>query len=211
MDTPGHTNHVDPAVNDARRGGDVPPGGDYLTFTLAGVACAVPLAEVHEALRAIPPAVPLPDSPPWLLGIFPWRSDLLGLIDPAPVLTGKPRAARPPWRTTGAPGISQLAPSGRIAAPAPGGAAVVMGDDAVRVALAVDALGELVALPNQQRLPPVSGAPILTRYCTGVGTAPGRGARYAMLAVGPLLRDVVAALTERPEDVTEDVEGERHE
>jgi chemotaxis signal transduction protein len=170
--------------------------GDCLAFTVEGVACAVPLTDVHEVLPAIPTAVPLPDSPPWLLGIFPWRSNLLGLIDPAPVLTGKPRATRPPWRTAGAPGITPTATAGRVAGPFPGGSAVVLGDEAVSIALAVDTLGELLHLPDQRLLPPAGSAPVLARYCAGVGAPEAHGPRYAVLAVRPLLRDVVVALTE---------------
>jgi chemotaxis signal transduction protein len=120
-----------------------------LLFVCAGVPCAAPLAELREALPTLPRTTPLPFSPPWLLGLFPLRTEIIGLVDPVPMLTGAGagRAAtepRPdPWNTArgwAADAQSALAAVGAQAEPWRWGAASGMGA-ALGVPLGTDVFG----------------------------------------------------------------------
>ncbi|MEO7003725.1 MAG: hypothetical protein ABI274_18235 [Ktedonobacterales bacterium] len=77
------------------------PAGQHqlLLFTCGHIRCAAPLAELRKGPRLLPPLVPLPFSPPWLLGIFLHQSasEIIGLADPMPILTGDPTATGGPW------------------------------------------------------------------------------------------------------------------
>src|SRR5579875_1764982 len=64
-------------------------GVEHLLFVCANLPCAAPLAELREALPALPRTTPLPFSAPWLLGIFPLRTEIIGLADPVPMLLGQ--------------------------------------------------------------------------------------------------------------------------
>lgn len=70
-----------------------------LLFTCGAIQCAAPLAELRGGPTIAPPIVPLPFSPPWLLGVFLHlsASEILGLADPLPMLTGDPTATGGPW------------------------------------------------------------------------------------------------------------------
>jgi len=109
-------------------------GIEHLLFVCAGVPCAAPLAELREALPTMPRTTQLPFSPPWLLGLFPLRTEIIGLVDPTPLLTGAGRTAnnaRPdPWNATrswAADAQSALAAVGAQAEPWRWGAAAGVG------------------------------------------------------------------------------------
>jgi chemotaxis signal transduction protein len=57
-----------------------------LLFWIGETLYASPLQTLREALPLIPAFTLLPFSPPWLLGVFPLRTDLVTLIDPQPFL-----------------------------------------------------------------------------------------------------------------------------
>lgn len=122
-------------------------GAEHLLFVCAGVPCAAPLAELREALPTMPHTTQLPFSPPWLLGLFPLRTEIIGLVDPVPLLTGAGRAgvaARPDhWNATrgwAADGQSALAAVGAQAEPWRWGGAPGMGAT-VGGALGTDVFG----------------------------------------------------------------------
>jgi chemotaxis signal transduction protein len=58
-----------------------------LLFWIDETLYASPLQTLREALPLIPAFTSLPFSPPWLLGVFPLRADLVTLIDPQPFLS----------------------------------------------------------------------------------------------------------------------------
>lgn len=108
-------------------------GTEHLLFVCAGVPCAAPLAELREALPTMPQTIPLPFSPPWLLGLFPLRTEIIGLVDPTPLLLGQltTRGSRPDlWNTTrawAADAQTALAAVGAQAEPWRWGAATGLG------------------------------------------------------------------------------------
>jgi chemotaxis signal transduction protein len=57
------------------------PGRQHLVFSIAGITCAAPLAELLEVRLDFPALTPLPFSPPWLLGIFGVHNEPVGLVD----------------------------------------------------------------------------------------------------------------------------------
>jgi chemotaxis signal transduction protein len=105
----------------------VPEGQEYLLFTCGGHSCAVALRDLREVLATVPRTVPLPFSPAWMLGIFPLRAELVGLVDPAPVLFG---GTRPP--DPDPPGFS---------------AVLVAGEGEASLGLAVAAVGDVAVAP----------------------------------------------------------------
>lgn len=66
-----------------------PSGTEHLLFTCAGTECAVPLSSLREVLPTVPRTVHLPFAPEWMLGIFPLRNEMVGLVDPVPLLTSQ--------------------------------------------------------------------------------------------------------------------------
>jgi chemotaxis signal transduction protein len=196
-----------PPVAAARPDGTGAGFDEYLALVLGGTMCAVPLSAVREVLPGTLPVVPLPDSPPWLHGVFHWRGDLIPLIDPLPMLTGDPSRFCQPHRP------ARHVPSGHSAWTTPGGAAigvhggdgsiVVLEDDTPLVALTVDALGPLGAFRSDAGSAEGAICPILVRYiATRIADslmAPAGDAACPILRVGTLLADLVAALAEEGE------------
>ncbi len=124
-------------------------GAEHLLFVCAGVPCAAPLADLREALPTMPRTTPLPFSPPWLLGLFPLRTEIIGLVDPVPMLTGAAaggaaQEARPdPWnaaRGWAADAQAALVAVGAQAEPWRWGAATGMGAT-ISGALGADVFG----------------------------------------------------------------------
>jgi purine-binding chemotaxis protein CheW len=52
----------------------------YLVFSLGGIKYAVPANGVVEIGR-VPPTTPVPNTPPWLLGVTNRRGDILSVVD----------------------------------------------------------------------------------------------------------------------------------
>lgn len=156
-------------------------GSEYLLFTCGEIPCAVPLVHLREVLPALPAPVPLPFSPPWLLGVFPLRLDVLGLVDPTPLLLG------------------HHAPPPQIGSTA---TAIVVGDETL-LALAVSAVGEIALIqPEQISKGGASGesqeggpTAIVAAYVLGRCTTES-GASYALIDMPRLVHDLVRALTE---------------
>lgn len=155
------------------------PSTEYLLFTCRGIACAAPLRELREVLRIVPPSVRMPFSPTWLLGVFTLRTDLLGLVDPSPMLLG---AA---WK-------EQVATT-----PAPV-ATLIVGNDEPLLGLAVGPVGEIVAihpdeiesspLPDDSSVPPT--------YIGGHYQPAGTTDRYAVVELAPFIAALLRALRE---------------
>ena len=129
--------------------GAAPVGDPYLQFTCADVACAAPLTLFREVLPTLPTTVALPFSPPWVLGLFALHTELIGLVDPAPLLFESPglqglSRARTHNGQVIVPGARKApSESWRLAEPESGPTALIIGAADRMLALAVSGVGDL--------------------------------------------------------------------
>jgi chemotaxis signal transduction protein len=162
-------------------------GVEHLLFACADVPCALPLTALREVMRATPKTIPLPHSPPWMHGVFPWQSEIVALVDPAPMLLGRQHLAAvdTPARPAGA---------------RPATMALVMGDGERALAWVVDIVGDIAAVEAKDvkdvRADGGADLPPRERYVTGVFEHAHTGARYALLDAGRLLDDLLDAIAE---------------
>lgn len=175
-----------------------PSGEQFLLFWVGEWPCLAPIAELREALPHVPHHVALPFSPRWLWGIFPLRTDIVALIDPAPMLTHGPEAAR----TQDTVRRLVATPVGAYGQVEPW-RALVVGESDHLVALLADRIGEICALGEEDQRPlDLSGewgtAP-LPRYVTQGYAVNGLERPALALSIARLVEDVFAALEERPD------------
>lgn len=175
-------------------------GQQYLLFWLGAWPCLVRLAELREALPAVPRHVALPFSPRWLWGIFPLRTDIVALIDPLPMLTLGPEAARHASDTSLAP-LASTAGFGLAEPPR----ALVVGEDEHQLALLVDRIGDIYVIRDDDRrplsLPAEPGAAPLPQYVAEAYAVPGLDGEALALRVSKLVEDALSALEERQDHV----------
>ena len=179
-------------------------GTELLVFWCRGIPCALPLTALREVLPAVPSAVYLPFSPAWMLGIFPLRNELVGLVDPAPLLCGPAAATLARFSDQGAdPAASFVDLPGMR----PVRTALVVGAQDRCLAWVVDAVGEIANAPDESLQvvtessglapdSPLAGTPILPRYIAGVYTGPTTGQDCVVLRADALLDDLLIALAE---------------
>jgi chemotaxis signal transduction protein len=173
---------------------------EHLLFWLGETLCLAPLALLREVLPGAPPHVALPFSPTWLWGIFPLRTDLVALVDPAPLLLHGPQAARrmtegESSRVAGRSGANQIEPQ----------RALVVGEGEQVIALVADHLGAICALRQEDREPytpdTTPGAPSpQQKYVAGVYHLPNQSQPALALQIKRLCDDIFAAIEERPAD-----------
>jgi chemotaxis signal transduction protein len=166
--------------------GEQPGGGrdgtQYLLFRCGQTPCAVALTDLREVLPVLPAAVAMPFSPPWLLGLFPLRAELLGLVDPAPLL---------------------LSPTGQAAYEASALAmALVAEDDGVALGLAVAAVGAIALVPPEEVVPitPAAVSAVAPTYAQGIYVSPRGGTPYTVVDLRRLVADLLARLREDAAD-----------
>lgn len=179
----------------------LPAGTGYLRFVCAGRECAVPLLALREVLPAVPQTVYLPFSPDWMLGIFPLRNEMLGLVDPVPFLTR--HDASPAFSEASAPHrVPENAPPGRsgdgVANRRASATALVVGSEDRCLAWAVESVGD-IALVQDGELHYIGEQttrilPFARRYVTGVYTPRESNAQVLVLAAETLLTDLLDAL-----------------
>jgi chemotaxis signal transduction protein len=157
-------------------------GIEYLLFSCRQTPCAAPLHELREVLPSLPRTVHLPFSPPWLLGIFTLRTELLGLVDPAPAL------------------LSAYANEPATPAASPT-TALIVGEGDTLLGLAVTGVGDIALVLPDQLLPisasggrPQAGPYMRARYVPASG-----GPEYAVLDLPRLVTDLLRMLTEGAE------------
>jgi chemotaxis signal transduction protein len=165
--------------------------GEFLTFSCQGIACAAPLTAIREVLTSAPVIASLPDSPPWFRGIFQLRTEILGVAEAGPMLTGEPiGAALPYFSTAGVPGRETL---------------LVVGSGAASLALLVEGVGDIVGLRAHEILVDLVEHPafgmIAPRYRRGVLAPDTNPMRFGLVALDTLLVDMLGALTD-PEVAT---------
>jgi len=163
-------------------------GVEHLLFTCADMPCALPLTVLREVMRAAPAATPLPHSPPWMHGVFPAQSEILALVDPAPMLLGRQHLAAvdPPARPAGTRPATTMA--------------LVVGDGERALAWLVDTVGDITPVEAKDvrdvRAASGAGMPPRERYLVGVYEQTHTGARYALLDAERLLNDLLDAIAE---------------
>ena len=166
-------------------------GVEHLLFACADVPCALPLTALREVMRATPETIPLPHSPPWMHGVFPWQSEIMALVDPAPMLLGRQHLAAVdvPARPVGVRAATT---------------ALVVGDGERSLTWVVDTVGDIAAVEAKdvRDVPAASDANLLprARYMTGVYAHAHTGTRYALLDAERLLDDLLDAIAEGGSD-----------
>lgn len=169
-------------------------GQEYLLFTCGSVQCAAPLLTLREVLPKVPHFVRLPFSPSWMLGIFALRSELLGLIDPGPLLLG----------TLGnGQDSTQQSVNGKWPEQEPA-TALVLGEGERSLALAVSGIGEIFTFDDETSAP--SGQltaghatirPVRAEYVQRVYQLADHAAPCVLLDTTRLLDDLLRALEGR--------------
>lgn len=183
-----------------RRAAEQQPGEDYLRFLCAGVPCAAPLRMLKEVLLTAPQPVFLPFSPRWMLGICPLRLELVGLVDPVPMLLGglgDGPAFMPAESSTPAFPTLSLDGSDHDSLPA-----LVLSDEGTTLACVVQAVGDVARITAQEiasspeRIT-AARLPFVDRYVAGIYAASPGDQPHVVLNIGQLLTDLVEALREK--------------
>lgn len=178
-------------------------GDEYLLFLCAGIPCAAPLKSLREVLLSTPRPVFLPFSPRWMLGICPLRMELVGLVDPMPILLGDPGDGTPFWPSDAtSPAFPAALPPATESGSLP---ALVVGDDERSLGWVVQAVGDIVRIDEHDIVttPDAIAAAQLSftsRYVAGMYTPPESDQRHVILNMEPLLEDLVSALREKESD-----------
>lgn len=159
-----------------------PLGEEHLLVTCAGVVCAVALAHLREVLPTLPTATALPFSPSWLLGVFPLRTELVALVDPAPTVRDVPQ-------------VEAETTARRLAA------VLVAGAGEQSLGLAVAAVGDIAVVREEEIVRDTSGlgGGVRPAYVAGWYT-PAGGRPAVLLDVPRLVADLLRALSEESVD-----------
>jgi chemotaxis signal transduction protein len=162
--------------------GDGRAGTQYLLFRCGQTPCAVALTDLREVLPALPAAVAMPFSPSWLLGLFPLRAELLGLVDPAPLLLSSNGQAS--------------YESGALAM------ALIAEHEGVPLGMAVAAVGDIAHVPPDEVVPitPDAVIAVARSYALGIYVSPRGGTPYTVVDLRRLMADLLAALSEDAAD-----------
>ena len=181
-------------------------GEQLLLFVCAETPCAASLIELREVLPSLPPVVALPFSPPWLLGVFPLRTEMIGLVDPAVILTGRADAHSKYVTASEAWGQSDAGAQQSLAASLPSGGpvnslmakALLVGEGERSLAIAVNAVGDIALAQPEEVTEDVSTlpapAPFLHPYISGVYRPRGEDGQFLVLRLSRLLEDMLSAL-----------------
>lgn len=184
-------------------------GIEYLLFTCGGVECGVPLAALREVLPALPQVAPLPSSPEWMMGIFALRTEIIALVDPAPMLldnTANSSHSQHPPAYQAAPVPPASTPDHAQFSSRPR-SALIVGTGERCLAWAVALVGDIVRLEDHEIGLHTYDATretreikeVRERYILGDYVAPENGRRYTLLHAEIVLDDVLHALEEAPD------------
>ena len=178
---------------------ELPAGTDLLVFLCGSAPCAASLHWLREVLPTLPHFAPLPGSPPWVLGVCALRAEILGLVDPVPMLFGTgPNelyapvlAPRRPYSGTTFP----APPTGPLGLTM----AIAVGEGERTLCLAVSAIGDLVrAHDDELATDPEAfvraASPIAERYIAGIFTPRDTTDHYTVLRIDCLVDDLLRAL-----------------
>jgi chemotaxis signal transduction protein len=176
----------------------LPPDVPHVGVEFAGARCLLPLGELRGVITDAPRLTRLPFSPRWLLGVFLFGAELLAFVDPIPVLFG--RAADE--------ALSQSWPSRAISPRAPTSdhrPIILIGAGDRTLGLRADVVHEMAFVPaaTDLRSPEAPGqlpGPIAARYIAATWAPEPSGSALPVLAVAPLLDDLLRLLTEEGRD-----------
>lgn len=185
-----------------------PAGMGYLLFVCAGRACAVRLSSLREVLPAMPRTVYLPFSPEWMLGVFPLRNEMVGLVDPVPLLC----------RHDTSPDVSEVMTApltldsssrdrpGALSPERAPATALIVGSEDRCLAWAVESVGDIALVQDDELRTPgeplLRDLPFARRYVAGMYTPHANTAHTAhtdtahvvVLDAEALLADLLEAL-----------------
>lgn len=206
LDAPAYAASEDPAesalrARDADDSIPLPEGVPHVAVQFSGARCLLPLAELRGVLTQSPTLVRFPFGPSWLLGIFLHRAELLALVDPLPVLFGRTRhvadntipRSRPP----------REAP---FSAPPDGDQpAILVGSGERTIGFRVGGVSEVVFLTDAHgvrstALPSELPDPIEARYIAALWAPDEESRALPILAIAPLLDDLLGLLAEEGHD-----------
>lgn len=161
---------------------------EFLTFSCAGIACAVSLPTIREVLESAPMVASLPDSPGWFQGVFQLRTEILGAADMRPLLTGH------------ADNRDDASNHGAYATLSGRERAIVVGTGVRSLALLVESIGDILSLRPHEILSdlvdhPAFGA-VAPRYRLGLLSPDIHQVRFALVALDTLLIDALNALSD---------------
>lgn len=158
-----HPQTLDAGELAAEESGGAPEADAYLSVMLRGVRCLLPLERLRGVLAERPHVVRVPLAPRWLLGVFPYRAELLALVDPAPVLFGD--ADTDFARSTG--GARQASGRGEGGS---AGAVIVVGSGERSLGWLVERTGELATSTEARPAPGTAadGRAIAEAYVAGM-------------------------------------------
>ncbi|HZC08064.1 MAG TPA: chemotaxis protein CheW [Ktedonobacterales bacterium] len=170
-------------------------GDEHLLVWLGEAPYLVRLADLREVLPSVPAHIALPYSPLWLWGVFPLRTDLVALVDPAPMLRQGPAApddlARAEGRRAVATGSPRHAESRQ---------ALVIGEGDRTLALVAERIGDIWPLrPEDQEPSGADTGALPSRYVAGVYPIAGLERPALALHLARLCEDIFTSLEERPE------------
>lgn len=169
----------------------IPAGTGFLMFVCGGRDCAVALSSLREVLPAVPRTVYLPFSPEWMVGIFPLRNEMLGLVDPVPLLTRN-------LHTADSENANAPVPIGSISPDRAPATALIVGSEDRCLAWAVDSVGD-IALAKDDELHELdeltlSDLPFRRHYVMKLYTPGGSTTSAFVIHAEALLTDLLEAL-----------------
>jgi len=179
----------------------LPQGVPHVAVQFAGARCLLPLSELRAVLTEAPKLTRFPFSPPWLLGVFLFRAELLALVDPLPVLLGHGRHA-----TTAARSQPRVAREGSTYPPSGGVPPTILVGSGERTlgfrvdgVLDVSFVSEATYLRSPEALAE-STESIDVRYIAAMCASEPEQTALPVLAVAPLLDDLLRLLSEEGRD-----------
>jgi chemotaxis signal transduction protein len=203
-----HLEHMLQRLQDTDLPEEPPSDKQFLLFTCGGILCAAPLINFREVLPVLPQPTALPFSPPWALGICILHAELIGLVDPAPMLLGQPDIPILRWRSPASPtlgGIQPLPqkdPLGGVHA----GHALVVGEGERSLAFAVQAVLDIVASDDDEIValdaPAHPSLGCAEAYAAGFLLPKDVTESFTIVRVDVLLADLLAALEDKEAKVT---------
>jgi chemotaxis signal transduction protein len=178
----------------------LPRGVPHLVCELAGTPCLLPLAHLRGVVRELAALARFPFAPNWLLGVFPYRTEVLALVDPVPFVFGREASVAAP--SYGSPSAMRAVTTALPAA-LDGPCAVIVGGGNRSLALRLDRAQAVVfvpeatvSAPSWDRFEEVAATGVVGRYLAGAWTPEPGAASHAILAIERVLADLLERLEE---------------
>lgn len=180
----------------------LPTGVPHLVCELTGIPCLLPLAQLRGVVRELSALTRFPFAPTWLLGVFPYRTEVLALVDPAPLVFGHEVSVAASAHGHMSDTRIVTAATQPIATLDGPCAAIVGGGDR-SLALRLDRAHAVVFVPEAAVSAPTTDRPeeaaatgVVGRYLAGVWKPEPAAAPHAILAIERVLADLLERLEE---------------